>query len=158
MKRKIFAALLVSMGCVGTAQAAERIRCEEIPNRVGPLLEGRRATVVTTEGKRYKGAGFRVEPDQVSLYVGVQDIPFEHIKRIEVERNRTHFFEFTELSGVAIVVAPVAVCNFDTGCAVLVAPVVSSIAIVVTVGSAPVTLIVDGVSRLLPSRVFEIVH
>jgi hypothetical protein len=149
---------MAAVGCVGTAQAAEKIRYEEIPRGVSSQGE---ATVLTIDGAKHEGAKFRLDSDQVVLYRkdgSIENLPVDQIVRLSFKAERKHYFEFTVLSAAAAVVLPYWVCDGDLVCAVLAGTVISPAAIVVAAGSAPVTLALDGMRLLIPPKVYEIVH
>jgi hypothetical protein len=153
--------VLLAIGCVATAQGAERIRYEQIADRIGALGGDRGATVFTIDGMKHAGVRFHLSPDQVSLYRkdgSIEGIRFDQIARVEIGHRRRHFFEFTVMSAVGVAALPVLVCDGDFVCAALAATVISPTAAAVAVGSAPVTLAMDGVALLIPPKVYEIVH
>ncbi len=97
MKTKLVAVLL-AIGWGGTAQAAEKIRYEEIPDRIVAHSGG--ATVFTTDGMRHAGAKFRLEPDRVVLYQkdgSIENIPVDQIARVAIKHERPHFSEFHQV-------------------------------------------------------------
>jgi hypothetical protein len=151
--------VLAAIGCVGTAQAAEKIRYEEIPLRVVAHSSG--ATVFTTDGMSHAGARLVLEPDQAVLYQkdgSVENIPVDRIARVAIKHERTHFFEFTKASASAIVFLPYLVCGGDLVCTALATAAFSPATIAVTAGSAPVTLVLDGAAFFISPKVYEIVH
>jgi hypothetical protein len=151
--------VLAAIGCVGTVQAAQKIRYEEIPGRIAAHSGG--AVVFTTDGTKHAAAGFRVEPDRVVLYRkdGThEDLPSEHISRIEIKHRRGRFFGFTVSRARDVAGGPLFLCGKDRVCLALAAAIISPIAIALTAGSAPVTLAMDGVTLFIQPRVYEIVH
>jgi hypothetical protein len=168
--RHTILAVILAMGSMGAAQAAEKIRYEDIPNRLaifGTIVGGFRVKVVTRDGSEHTGRALRLGPNGV-LVLGIADalkeeISSEDIARIEIRRGR-HLFDSSIASATVAVETPELVCGFDEkpsrSCmsiaALVLSPFEAAFA-VFAVGSAPVTLAFDGAQFLLPPRVFEIV-
>jgi hypothetical protein len=169
MKHKIFATLLVSMGCVGTAQAAEKIRYEDLRYRLatfGTVVGGFQVKVITRDGSKHTGRALLLSVGSVQILqkndVAKEDILSEDIARIEIKRGE-YLFEYSLGSAEIAVVGPKFICSLDVEspspkCLAPMALLISPALMAFAVASAPITLAVDGVHLLMPAKVYEIVH
>jgi hypothetical protein len=160
MRTKLVIAL-VTVGCIGTAQAAEKIRYEEIPARLAPfgsLIESYGAKVTTLDGATHKGRELRLSPEQVELGeegVFSQTIPKEQIVRLEIRRGR-QALDFTFYC-LWFALSPVAGCVGGDVDACVAAPFFLPV-IGFAAATAPFMLAADGIELLIPPKVYEIVH
>ena len=157
MKSRISAVALALLGFMGTVQAAEKIRYANLASS-RPFIDGQ-STVVTTDGMGHAAARIHFEPNQAVLYRNgsVETISSERIARVEVKR-RGRFFAFTLSRAADVVEGPAFLCGREPICLAISAAIVSPIAVVLTVGSAPITLTAEGVLLFIPPKVYEIIH
>ncbi len=142
---------VVAVLTAGLSEAAEKMRFDEIPSRLGYTPEHRRFTVVTLDGKRHGGRKLRIEMDQVWV-VGpgkAERIASDLIARIEIGRGGRFFHLIGESAMI-----PIWGATFTESWVTLVLSPVW----VYTAASAPVLLIADGIAFLIPPKVYEIVH
>ncbi len=95
--RRFSAAVIVTIACIASGEAAEKLRYEEIPNRLAPfgtVLDYRGFRVITLDGKAHGGRRLRLESDHVRIFHlnnSYEDLASEQIARIEI-RQRGRFF------------------------------------------------------------------
>jgi hypothetical protein len=158
---------LLALACMGAAQAAEKIRFDEIPNRLAPfgtVLAYRAFKVVTLDGKAHEGRRLRLEQDHVRIFENktYEDLPGEQIARIEIRQTWRFVHHIVEAAEFPFAVAAL-------GCGGLVSDSVSSLCVIpvtalfspawaYTAVTAPFFLASDGVASLIPPKVYEIVH
>jgi hypothetical protein len=161
MKNTILAAVL-GICSMASAQAAEKIRYEDLPLAPTPRQS---VTVITIDGVKHKGTQIRIDADHVAVVDAhgcAENLPRGEITRIEIKRVR-HFFDFTIASALAVAFGPELLCFEDTrrkclaGAALVLAPIEAALA-AFAVASAPVTLAGDGITWLFPAKVYEIIH
>jgi hypothetical protein len=156
---------LVSAASIGAAQAADKIRYEDIPQHIasfGTVLYHRGFTVVTTDGKKYESRKLLLEADHVELFLGDrpgEKVPSEQVARIEI-RQAGRYFHYVD-DGATF---PVGIARFSCGapgedwlCDAIVTALLSP-AWAYTAVTAPLYLVADAVAFFLPAKVFEIVH
>jgi hypothetical protein len=174
MKTKLVAVLAV-IGCAGAAQAAEKIRYEELAAKFAPLnraIEHRGITVTTLDGVKHSGRRLYFFADHVRLYRtddswvfrsddSSEDLPGDEIARIEI-RQRGRFFHHIVENGVAALIPiplALAVCvSCDCGIDVLINFLAEPPMLAYAVASTPVFLAADAVAFFIPPKVYEIVH
>jgi hypothetical protein len=156
------------MVCVATGQAADKIRYEEIPNRLAPfgrVLEYRGFNVITLDGKEHNGRRLGLESDHLRVFHSEkswEDLPSEQIARIEISQGG-RFFHHVADSAVIPVGIGVLLCGGDswgvgsTLCAIPVTTVFSPVW-AYTAATAPFYLAADGIAFFIPPKVYEIVH
>jgi hypothetical protein len=157
---------LMAIGYIGTANAAEKIRWEEIPARIAPFgttIQGLRIQVTTVSGERHTGWKLEIDRDGLVVDKGwfagpgpLETISREQVARIEIRRGRD-VFNFTK--GVALfALGPPVFCAGADLLWCLGTPIITPAAVGIAAASAPVTLLVDGVEFLIPPKVWEIVR
>jgi hypothetical protein len=163
------AAALITIACLGTCEAAEKIRYEEIPNRLGPfdsVLAYRGFRVVTLDGKTHSGRRLRLEWDHVRIFHRNntwEDLPGKQIARIEISQGGRFFHKIVDGVEAALLIPALACSESDStvGCMVgasaLLSPLIAPIWAYSAV-TAPFYLAADGVAFLVPPKVYEIVH
>jgi len=154
MTKHILVAALAMMACSGTGLAAEKIRYEEVPNRLAPfgsVLCYRGFHVTTLDGKKHSGRRLRLESDHVRVFHldnSFEDLPSEQLSRIEITQTGRFVHHIGESGEI-----PVAAMEILGLAGVLFAPVWAY-----TLASAPFYLAADGVAFFIPSKVYEIAH
>ena len=163
------AVALAAMACFGAGQAAEKLRYEEIPNRIAPfgsVLAYRGFKVITLDRKEYGGRRLRLEADHVRIFRGGDhwDIPSEQIQRIEIRqggRFSHHIVESAEiplLAGFLVCIErPWEPVRVVAGCFIPVTALFSP-AWAYTAVTAPIYLASDGIAFLIPPKVYEIIR
>jgi hypothetical protein len=164
--RTQLAVVLAAIGCTGMAQAAEKIRYEEIPRRIAPFgttVEAFRVKVIALDGAESAGRGLTFEPNRLRVWSGYSswDLPRDMVARIEIKRGGW-FYRITFSSIVFAFGGPGWACEDNPGptplCLAYTSAVISPAAIAFAAASAPATLTVDGVRLLIPPKVYEIVR
>jgi len=161
------AAPLLAIICMGAGQAAEKIRFDEIPNRLAPfgtVLAYRAFNVVTLDGQAHEGRRLRLEQDHARIFENktYADLPGEQIARIEIRQTWRfvhHIVEAAEFpfGAAALGCGAFVSDNISPACVV---PVVAlfSPAWAYTAVTAPFFLASYGIASLIPPKVYEIVH
>jgi hypothetical protein len=155
---------LVSAATISAAQAADKIRYEEIFQRIPgshQILENRSFTVVTIGGERHQGRRLQFLTDHVELFHGDSEerFPSEQIARIEI-RQDGRYFHHIENSALMPISGAMLLCGEpadDWPCDAI-ATVVLSPVWAYTAVTAPLYLVADAIAFFLPPKVFEIVH
>jgi hypothetical protein len=156
--------VLAAIGCVGTAQAAERIRYEEIPNHIGPFgtyIAWRGIAVITVDGVKHSGRQLLLQPDHLRVFRkddDWEDLPSDHVARIEI-RQRGRFLTYAEMAFSLPLFFPAIECE-DSHHPVI-CWTISSVAfspVWATVAATPFFLAAEGVTFFIPPKVYEIVH
>jgi len=155
--------------CLGSAQAGEKFRYEEIPARLGPfgsVLAYRGFKVDTLDGKQHRGRRLRLEADHLRVFHlnnSYEDLPGEQVTRIEISWGGRYFHHVVENAEIPIFFAallcggPWASANLSPWCVVPITTLFSP-AWAYTAATAPFFLVADGVAWLIPPKVYEIVH
>jgi hypothetical protein len=163
MKTKLVV-VLAAIGGVGATQGAERIRYEEIPNRIAPFgsyIEWYSITVTTVDGVKHPGQELLLEPDHLWLVRkddSGEELPSYEVARIEI-RQRGRFLSYAEAAFFLPLILPAMECE-DSHHPVI-CWTVSSVAFSpmwVTVAAIPFFLAGEGVTFFIPPKVYEIVH
>jgi hypothetical protein len=158
------AMVLAAIGCAVTAQAAEKIRYGEMSSRLalfGYLIKDRCVNVKSLSGAKHPGTRLYLLP--IGALVLREDgssefIPGEEIARIEIKPCGGSFFGVT-LRYALIALDPKILCGDHHGrCVAASYALLSPETLAFAVASAPFTLAVDGVTFLIPPKVYEIVH
>jgi hypothetical protein len=157
--------LLITLACIGTIQAADKIRYEEIPVRIAPFgteLAYRGFTVTMLDGKEHSGRRLRLESDHLRIFHkdnSGEDLPGEQVARIEIRQAGRFFHHVVDglivplgIPDLACDGSPHAVLCF-VGFATLLSPSWAYPA-----ATAPFFFAADGIAFLIPPRVYEIVH
>ena len=167
--RKGFAivAALATIACMGTAVAAEKIRFEDIPQRLAPfgtVLAYRAFNVITVDGKKHGGRRLLLEPDHVRIFYSDKawaDLASAQISRIEIGQRGRFFHHIQERALVPLILAYIVCGNIDSKVAgtlcLVPATGVFSPFWAYTAVTAPVWLAADCVTFLIPPKVYEIV-
>jgi hypothetical protein len=151
-------------------KAADKIRYEEIPNRLAPfgsVLAYRGFSVVTLDGKKHGGRRLRLESDHVRIFHlnnTFEDLPSEQISRIEISQAGRFFHHIVDSAEIPLLGAGLA-CggffsepgNLSPACLVPVTALLSPVWAYTAV-TAPFYLASDGVAFLIPRKVYEIIH
>jgi hypothetical protein len=171
--------LIAALATAGLSEAAEKIRCEEIPARLeafgnviaqpdgaSVVIEHRGIVLTTLDGKEHRGRTAHFEPTRVRVFHGkdsVEDLPIEQVSRIEISQGGRFFHHV--VGGAA---APVEMGEFfcevlgdlsqaSPTCVVVLTAVLSPWWAYTAV-TTPFFLAADGVAFLIPPTVYEIVH
>lgn len=163
------AVALAAMACFGAGQAAEKLRYEEIPNRIAPfgsVLEHRGFKVITLDGTEHRGRQLRLDADHLRIFRGGdywEDLPSDQIQRIEIRQAGRFSHRILESAVIPLVGAlcfmdrPVKSVRSWVGCFIPVTAMLSP-ALAYAAVSAPIYLAFDGVAFLVPPKVYEIVR
>lgn len=163
MKTKL-TVVLVAMSCIGTARAAEKIRYEEIPDRIAPFgsyIAWRSVTVTTVDGVKHSGQELILQPDHLRVVRRDQrgeDLPSDAVARIEI-RQRGRFLIRAELALLLPLIIPAVGCGDSYH--VVICRVISGVIfspLWVTVSAAPFFLAAEAAAFFIPPKVYEIVH
>jgi len=156
------APVLVTLACIGTIQAADKIHYAEIPARIAPfgtVLAYRGFTVTTLDGKEHSGRRLRLESDHVRIFQSAkswEDLSREQISRIEIRQAGRFFHHVVE--GAIVPLVPITLCvGASPLCLIPTAALIPPMVAVVAV-STPFFLAADGIAFLIPPKVYEIVH
>ena len=83
----------MTIACIASGEAAEKLRYEEIPNRLAPfgtVLDYRGFRVITLDGKAHGGRRLRLESDHVRIFHlnnSYDDLASEQIARASERVN-----------------------------------------------------------------------
>jgi hypothetical protein len=170
MGKNILAAATTMAVCLGSAQAADRIRYEEIPVHLAPfgsVLAYRGVKVVTFDGKQHPGRRLRLEADHLRVFHldnSYEDVPGEQVTRIEISPGGRYFHHVVENAEIPILLAELGCgglswepVKLSPWCTVPLTTLFSP-AWAYTAVTAPFFLVADGVAWLIPHQVYEIVH
>ena len=166
---RFFAAALASLATIATAHAADRIRYDEIPQRLAPfgnVLAYRAFNITTLDGKRHGGRRLRLESDHLRIFHvddSFEDIPSGEVSQIAISQGGRFFHHVVEsaekpILGAALLCGGITVEAGSTADCMVPATALFSPWWVPTAVSAPFLLAADGVAFLIPPKVFEIVH
>jgi hypothetical protein len=159
----ILIALLAGVS-MGAGQAAERIRYQEIFQRVpgsNQILEHNSFTIVTLDGTKHRARRLQLLTDHVELFHGnvwEERLPSEQIARIEI-RQSGRYFHYVEAGAVFPVGLATFLCGAPTNwpCHIIVTTLLSP-AWAYTAVTAPFFLAADAIGFFLPAKIYEIVH
>jgi hypothetical protein len=170
MRKNILATTIAMAACLGSAQAADKIRYEEIPAHLGPfgsVLAYRGFKVVTLDGKQHRGRRLRLELDHLRVFHlnnSYEDLPGEQVTRIEISQGGRYFHHVVENAEIPILIAALGCgglswepAKLSPWCMVPITTLFSP-AWAYTAVTAPFFLAADGVAWLIPPKVYEIVH
>ena len=155
---------LAAIGCIATAQAAEKIRYEEIAARIAPFgsyIVRRGITVTTADASKHSGRELLLQPDYLRVFRtddDWEDLPSRDVARIEI-RQRGRFLPYVEGAFLLPMIFPAAECEGSHHS--VICWTISSIAfspVWVTVSTIPLFLAAESVTFFIPPRVYEIVH
>ncbi|HEV8145544.1 MAG TPA: hypothetical protein VGP79_04155 [Bryobacteraceae bacterium] len=159
---------VASVMSTGAAHAAEKLRYEEIRQRLAPcdpVLTYRGFTVVTRDGKKYSGRRLRLDPDHVRIFQSKshQDVPVAQLARIQI-RQAWRYVHHIENSAM-FPLAGAALCGFwdqnwsklNNVCAGIMLTIATPPALAYTAATAPFFLAADAVAFLIPKKVYEII-
>jgi hypothetical protein len=161
---RLLVVALLGMGRVGTAQAAEKIRYEDMSARLaifGYVIDDRCIKVKSLDGAKHSGTRLYLLPNGALVLRrddSLEYVPGEEIARIEVKPCGGSFFGVT-LKYALIALEPKILCgDHHSRCVAALYALLSPETLAFAAASAPVTLAADGVTFLLPPKVYEIVH
>jgi len=165
--RRFSAAVIVTIACIASGEAAEKLRYEEIPNRLAPfgtVLAYRGFRVITLDGKAHAGRRLRLESDHVRIFHlnnSYEDLASEQVARIEIRQGGRFFHHIVWSAEIPVVFAFWA-CGEDSdtvspACGIPVAAFFSPVW-AYTAATTPFYLAADGVAFLIPPKVYEITH
>jgi hypothetical protein len=161
-------ATLVTIACTGAAQAGEKIRYQDLRKQLTHFtdtLANRGFDVVTLDGKQHRGRTLFLGADHVRIFHSEKawdDLPSGQIVRIEISQ-RGRFFHHIPESATYPLWGAYAVCgNINSNvviwlCAVPATAVFSPLWAYTAV-TAPFYLAADGVTFVIPPKVYEIVQ
>jgi hypothetical protein len=170
MEKNVLATAIALTVCLGSAQAAEKIRYEEIPGHLGPfgsVLAYRGFKVVTLDGKAHRGRRLGLGADHLQVFHSgdsYERLPAEQVLRIEIRQGGRYFQHVVESVGLPL--SPILICSdgfpiaggrISPACAIPMAIIFSPLWTYPAVVS-PFYLVADGIAWLIPPKVYEIVH
>jgi hypothetical protein len=143
--------LLPAVLSICTMHAAE-VRLSDLPKKIGQGeldnqgREDREYTIITKTGTTYRDRGLIFTPDKVQLSSALM-IPLGELAKIHIKHHK----EWSD----AIAAPGLAMCG--DGDSLFTPPVIPLLAmLVVTAATAPVTISVEAVKRLLPAKVIKV--
>jgi hypothetical protein len=164
--RGLAAILLAVVASLSTAEASEKMRWEELQRRLGHRstlpdsgtlwLENRDIAVVTQAGARFRGRAMHVTPLSLEIWgygLPLQTISREDVARIIIRQKGRYLHDLHRAVTIARETTDFALSDAATPLLLFFIPPVWSVA----VGSAPILLTAEGISRLFAARVIEIV-
>jgi hypothetical protein len=166
--RRFSSVVIATIICMASGQAAEKIRYEEIPNRLAPfgtVLAYRGFTVITLDRKEHGGRRLRLESDHVRIFHldnSYEDLPCEQISRIEISQGGRFFRHIVGSAEIPVLAAQL-FCDLgesshpSPACMVPVGAIFSPVWAYTAV-TAPFYLAADGIAFLIPPKVYEIAH
>lgn len=117
MDTQLFAIALLTMSSLGTAQAAEKIRFDQIPDRIGPLgseIQSRSITITTIDGVAHHGTSISYGANFAAL--GGRVFPSATVARIGISRRGRFYHHTKELFSFATAVCGLADVPTSWGC------------------------------------------
>lgn len=160
--RAVAVAVLIVAG-LETARAAEKIRWEDLQQRVYSFGECRSVNVLTRDGHKHHSRGLTMTSDHLSLLgrQDIEEIARQDVLRVEIRQRKRYYHYIGGNAWMSLWVPVVSLVEFVSGCdggicvwGLLVTPPVWAY----TAASAPLFLAADGVAFLLPPKVFDIVQ
>jgi hypothetical protein len=158
---KIIAGLLApAILSLSTAQAAELVQWNDLPNKIGhgkmrsDDREERQYRVVTKDGVIHAGYALIFSPTDVEFTPAGPSIPREQVKEIRIHRARRLWDAFLAPSSAVLD----RTCRTaDSFCfpAFAVLPLIT-VSLGVDAAVAPITLPIEGIKRLLPDKVIKV--
>jgi hypothetical protein len=162
VSRAVTATVLMAAG-LGSVQAAEKIRWEDLQERLYQLGELRSVNVVTRDGIKHHANRLTMAADHLSLYdhQNIQDVLRHDVLRVEIRRRKRYCQHIGENVYLSVVLPVASLAEFAHNCeagicvwGLLLTPPLWAY----TAASAPVFLAADGVFLLVPAKTFEIVE
>ncbi|MGA2601973.1 MAG: hypothetical protein ABSH09_33835 [Bryobacteraceae bacterium] len=153
---------LLAIAGLGTSQAAEKIRFDEIPTRLAPfgtVLAYRGFNVTTLDGKQHRGRRLLLQSDHVRIFDRKnhwEDLSSDEIARIEINQHGRFIHHVVE--NAPLPVLPIIGClETNTGYCILGIGLVPIFLAEVAV-TTPFFLAADSIAFFIPPKVYEIVH
>jgi hypothetical protein len=167
--KRLLAAAFVALAGIGTCQAAERIRYNEIPDKLGgfgTVLVYRGFKVTTLDGKEHSGRRLRLEADHLRVFYRNntwEDLPAEQVSKIKISQAGRYFHHIAESAEIPLALAALLCGGPWEGTTlpfVCMAPITAlfSPAWAYTAVTGPFYLASDGVAFLIPPKTYEIIH
>ena len=145
MRKQPVALLLASILASSSAHAADAVRWEDLPKKIGTGY-GRQYTVVTRDGNSRKGIALAFRPQGVLLNDSVHEISRDDVSEIRIH----HHLAFDAASG-----RPMdrlfSAAGYTSAFAILFV-----LAIPIYVITAPPAIAVEGIRRMLPDKVIKV--
>ena len=154
----------MTVACLATSQAAEKIRYEEISKRLAPfgtVLAFRGFSVTTADGKQHEGRRMLLESDHLRIFQGdtaFEDLPSGEVSRIEISQGGRFFHHIVGPAQLPVAGASIICGGLEDPACLVPATAAFSPLWAYTAATAPFYLIADGVAFLIPPKVYEIVH
>jgi hypothetical protein len=153
MRKQPIAVLLTSILALSSAQAADAVRWEDLPKKIGHSKSehiDREFTVVTRDGNTRKGHGIILDPKGVQFSDGSTAIPREEVAEIRIHHHE-RMSEAAEAPTAAVF------SKLDEGWIftplfLLVIPAMCG----VYAATAPPAIVVEGFRRMLPDKVVKV--
>ena len=160
--RAVTAAVLIAAG-LSCVQGAEKVRWEDLQQRVYSFGECRSVNVITRDGHKHHSRGLSMTDDHLSLLgrQNIEEIARQDVLRVEIRQRKRHYQRIGTNVEMSVFLPLASLMGFVSGCdagiciwGLLLTPPVWAY----TAASTAVFLAADGVAFLLPSRVFDIVQ
>jgi hypothetical protein len=162
VRRAVTVTVLIAAG-LGTVQAAEKIRWEDLQQHVGKLGELRSVSVVTRDGHKHHSRGLTMTGDHLSLLSrqNIEDVARQDVARVEIRQRKRYYQHIGENVALSVGLPVLSLIELASNCDagiciwgfVLAPPLLAY-----TVASAPVFLAADGIALLIPPKAFDIVQ
>ena len=147
MRKQLVALVLAPILAISSAQAADAVRWEDLPKKIG-TGNAREYTIVTKDGNTQKGLALDFSPKGVRLNLAAPVIPWDEVAEIRVHHHQ-------RMSDAAA--APAARVFRDVQESWLLFFWALFPALVVTYGAtAPPAIAVEAVRRMLPDKVIKV--
>jgi hypothetical protein len=158
--------MMTALAATAAAQAAEKIRFEDLQYRIAPygaVLEHRGVKVVTIDGAAHTGRRLRLDPGRICVFSGDHEtcLSVERVSRIEVSQGGRFFHHISNSAQIPVALGELFCGGMDgtgsPGCVATVAAVFSPVW-AYTGATAPFYLVADGIAFLIPPKVYEIIQ
>ncbi len=158
--RAVTVTVLMAAG-LGSVQAAEKIRWEDLQKRVYQLGELRSVNVITRDGIKHHANRLTITADHLSLFdhQTIQEVPRRDVAGVEIRQRKRHYKHIGENAVLSAWLPVVSLMEFAYDCdagicvwGLLLTPPLWAY----SAASAPVFLAADGVAFLMPAKAFEI--
>jgi hypothetical protein len=165
--KTVVGVVLLLAACAGLCPAAEKIREDEITKRIAPVGKGlgpRKFTIVTVDGRRYRGSSIEMDSEAVRIWQrdSWESIRFTQLGRLEISQCGRFWIKIVDAAALPLAGAAWTCSVFGESYVAFGCFGVLSVAFSPGLGYAaavaPVYLIADGVGCILPPKVYEIVH
>lgn len=162
MVRQAIAAAVLAAAGLGSIQAAEKIRWEDLQKR---FQQGKelRVNVITRDGKKHHATTVAMSATEISLNDRgkIETLERQNVERVEIKERKRYYRHIGENAALSVALPVVSLIETAYGCEagicvwglLLTPPMVAY-----TAASAPVFLAADGVAFLLPPKAYDVVE